>query len=640
MIKTLLKWLLLIVLAFLGGFVFRSYLNKSQPQNLEIRVGDQKFNAIAYKNDDREQMSGEAKKNYHQLISEYFNYVEEDDNEKDTSFADFVSIRRGRLVQQGKYPSEQERIEQQVIEWYNKINEINTIPGYEVNTYYVSGTVLPPNKGQSLCSMGDRRYLNILVAVYLNQPTHDLFPLTPNNSTISEQPLDYSLVECETGNFQLSFMLGNQIDKESPPIYLVAYVFSATSHNYLVPIAVGTDKKISGIPPSVLSKRKTNQPVMIKVQNLNSTDLYSEISIKAPRDAMVMPYGLDNIASMMPDFSMFRTAIAGTDGVARLKPLPFSSNVLIEVKDKQKADSFLVVPTTSDLMHIELPDLAESRANSLLVIPPANIKEGEIIIFSRTEANKALIKFNNQERKPVFVDNIRPIESFLELRSKNKSLGLMPVKIRDGVLSIVEPSPKHIDKIVGKIYLINSLGEENVPCGNCPMNIKYTDRTTSSDGSGSFMINAVDVIDSQAQISIEAAGVNVTYPIITHHPLRVLRLDIAIPSVTLLRTWSQSNPTIPGHGIVFGDYPKRSFHAFLIGLDSPYSAEASYFTGRSSTPSKKLFTTPYEPSDPGFGKFIFPNVKSGDYILYLLTNDKILHARLLSVGAGGLTLIN
>jgi hypothetical protein len=641
MTKTLLKWSIIIILAFSAGFIYRSYVNRSQKYDQGPVTGTTAFNTIAYKNDDQGQMSDEAKKNYHDLISEYFNYIRDEDNDKDTSFADFVSIRRSELVQQGKYSSEQEKREQQVLEWYNKLNEINTIPGYEMNTYNVSGTVLSTNKGQSLCSMGDRRYLNILVAAYLNQPTQDLYSVVPNNSLIPEQPLDYSIVECENGNFQLSFMLGNQIDKESPPVYFVAYVFLATTNSYLAPIAVGIDKKISGIPPSILSKRKKNQPITIKVQELKTATPYSEISITTPKGTMVMPYGLDGIASMMPEFSMFRTTISGADGVARLKPLPFSSNILIEMSYAKNTRSFFVVPTFSDLININVPAIKENKSNSLLVIPPTNMKEGEIIIFSKTDANKAAIKFNNQDRKPIFIDDLKPVETFLELRSKDyKSLGLMPVKIREEALSIVEPSPRHIEKIVGKIYLINSLSENNIPCKGCSISVKYTDRTSSSDENGSFVINDISIIDNLAQIEIDSGSTNIAYPIIVHRPMRTLRLDIVAPSKNLLRAWNQSVPTMPGYGVVFGSHPKRSFHAFLIGLDFPYSAEAYYFADQDNSPSKKLFATPYEPSDTGFGKFIFPNMKPGDYVLYLLTNEKILHTRVISVNAGKITLIN
>ena len=78
----------------------------------------------------------------------------------------------------------------------------------------------------------------------------------------------------------------------------------------------------------------------------------------------------------------------------------------------------------------------------------------------------------------------------------------------------------------------------------------------------------------------------------------------------------------------------------MIGLDFPYSAEAYYFGGKDSAPSRKLFATPYEPSDPGFGKFMFPNIKPGDYVLYLLTNEAILHTRIITVNTGEVTLIN
>ncbi|MCX6111866.1 MAG: hypothetical protein NTY22_01060 [Proteobacteria bacterium] len=640
MSKSLLKWIIIITLAFAAGFIFRSYTNKTPVYNNDINIDGEIFKPIAYKNSDQKDMPEETKTAYHNLIAEYFNYINGEDQSQRTSFKDFLSVRRNQLIQQGQYSSKDENIEKQVMEWYSKLNEINKIPGYEVNTYNVSGTVIAPNRNQSLCSLGDRRYLNILVGAYLNQPSQDLFPVVPNGGINPEQPLDYSMVDCTNGNFELNFILGNQMERESPPVYIVAYVFSGITHNHLVPIAIGTDNKVSGLPPSVLSKRKINQPVTIKLHNINASYLNSDINIKTSKGVLVTPYGLDSVAALMPEFNMFRTTISGADGVARLKALPAYSNIWLEMTEDKNNISSIVIPTSSNLINVDLPTFTKNKINSLMIIPPANIKEGEILLFSKTNKNRASFIFNNQDRKPIFIDDLTNTETFLELRSDNQSLGLMPIMIRKDAVNIIEPDPKYIEKILGKISLINSSNEDAVPCKNCTINIKYTDKTSSTDANGIFSINEINIIDNQAQITIDTGGISVIYPLIVHNQINTLRLDISIPSKDLLRSWNQFIPTIPGHGIIYGEYPKRSFHSFIIGLDNNYSGEAHYFADRTSMPANNMSISPYEPLNTGFGKFVFPDVKPGNYVLYLINNEKIMHSRIISVESGKITLIN
>jgi len=639
MSKSLLKWTIIITLAFAAGFVFRAYTNKPQNYDQDIKINGEIFKPIAYKNVDQKDMPEETKKAYHNLISEYFSYIKNEDQSQRTSFKEFVSIRRNLLVQQGKYSAEDEDAEKQVLEWYDKLNEINIIPGYEVNTYNVSGIVSPPKGAKDLCSLGDRRYLNILVGAYLTPPTHDLFPSVPSGNVNAEQPMDYNLVDCEEGNFNLSFILGNQMEMESPPVYIIAYVFSDIEHNHLIPIAIGTDDKVSGVPPSLLSKRKTNQPVTIRLHHVKEL-ASTEINIKTAKGVMTTPYGLDGLAALMPEFNMFRTTISGSDGVARLKSIPAYSNVYIEMTDSKNNLSSVIIPTLSSLINIELPVFTKERNNSLMIIPPANIKEGEILLFSKTNKNRASFKFNNQDRKPISVDGLNETETFLELRTDNQSMGLMPIAIRKNTLNIVEPDPKHIEKIKGRVSLINSLNEPSVSCRNCSISIKYTDRATSTDAAGNFSIEDINIIDNQAQINLDINGMSLLYPLIVHNLLRTLRLNIVAPSKELLRSWSQLFPTIPGHGVIYGEYQKRSFHAFIIGLENNYSGEAHYFSDKTNLPSNSLSIAPYEPSNTGFGKFLFPDVKPGDYVLYIISNEKIMHTRIIKVESGKTTLIN
>lgn len=640
MINKNIKWLIIVVLAFTAGFIFNSYTNSNKTINNDIKINGEIFKPIAYKNVDQKEMPDETKRAYHRLVSEYFTYINNEDTGENISFSDFIKIRRDKKIQDNTYSTEDENVEKQVLEWYLKLNEINKIPGYEVNTYHINGTVLLEKALNELCLNDKRRDLNILVAVYLNPLTKELLPIVPNGNVNPEQALDYNFIDCDNRNFALSFILGNQMDRESPPVYLAAYVFSTTNSGVQKLLAVGTDKKINGLPPSVLSKRKTNHPVIVKLKQLRKEQVSTDINIATNPNSLVNTYGLDDIASMVPDFKTFRMTVSGADGLARIKSLPINSNIFFEINNQNGQKISLTVPTSSDEINIELPRINTIKKSSLIVIPPSNIKDGEIVVFSKTDKNKFSYSFNNQERKHINIDSLYDIETFLEVRSDNKSIGLMPLYINKNGVNIIEPSPKTVDNIFGQIFLNDSMIDAKRPCKDCLISIKYTDKYSTTSNNGTFVIKNLSIIDNQAQLNIEANGIGVIYNILVHGPVDKLRLDINIPSKNILDSWNQTTPTMPNNGLVFGYYPKRSFRSFLINIEDKTTLKANYFSERTTIPSKQLDISPYEPSSQGFGKFLFSNVKPGNYIIYLLNSDKIIHSRIIKVETGKITLIN
>ncbi|MEI6092467.1 MAG: hypothetical protein WCQ47_02145 [bacterium] len=641
MIKKNVKWLMVIILAFLAGFIFNSYTNdRRKPVNNDIKINGEIFKPIAYKNSDQKEMPDETKRAYHNLISAYFTYINNEDTDSKTTFSEFIKLRRDKKIQDKTYSIEDEKVEKQVLEWYGRLNDINKIPGYEVNTYHVNGTVTLENGLRNICSTEKRKVFNILVGVYLNPLTKNLFPVVPVGNINTEQPLDYSFVDCENRNFQLSFILGNQMEMESPPVYLVAYAFYTTSNGTPSMIAMGTENKVSGIPPSVLSKRKTNQPVVIKLSQLKKETTSSDINMDTSPNSLINTYGLDDLAAIIPDFKTFRTTISAANGLARIKSLPINSNILFEISKQDGQKTSFIVPTSSDDINIEIPNTKDLKNNSLIVIPPVNIKDGEIIIFSKTNKNKFSYSFNNQERKNITIDNLADTETFLEIRSENRSVGLMPVYINKKGTSIIEPSPKIIDNISGQVFLNDSVAEGKRPCKECLISVKYTDKYASTNNNGVFAIKNLAIIDNQAQFNIDTNGSSVIYNILTHGPIDKLNLNITIPSKNLLDSWNQIIPTMPNNGLVFVYYPQRSLRSFLVKIDDYTTIKANYFSEKANLPSKQLDISPYEPSSPGFGKFIFSDIKPGNYVLYLLNSDRIIHSRIIRVEAGKITLIN
>jgi hypothetical protein len=639
MLKNTLKLLIIITIAFTAGFLFNSY-NTKETKNKGVKSLNNtpvKKQALAYKTKLDKNLDDKVKNTYSKIIAEYIQYIK---NKPNVKFSEFISKRRNTLVQAGEYKLSDPKIEEQVVELYNRINRTNDSSIYDLNSYHIFGKILPPKDIASLCELGDKKSLNISVSVYLNEADKELEPVILNNSILPEFPLDQAFVECETGIFELAFTLANKAGEEAPPIYIIARAWDASNLETNSYLAKGINKETYGVPPSLLAKRKTNEPLLIRMKEQNTRFRESNINIKVKKDDLVSLYGLDNIASdLMKDFKAIRTTIAGADGWARLKPVPIGSNLYISVKNNKKEKLRFVLPVLSQTIDIDLQKYLTDRA--VIIIPPSNIKYGDLLLFSKTGKNKSQHSFSFDNKQAIKVKRMEPVETFLELLSEGKSLGLMPLDIVPQTSSIFEPIQKNINILNGNVKIINSIKNEDIEgCNNCTIKIKYTDKISTTDINGNFIINNINIIDNKIEFEIDFKDLSLIYQTPISKDFDISSISLKVPNKSLLNSWNKLIPSLPNNSSIYGDYNHTGFRAFIVGINNNIYREASYFDDKTGMPNKTIYSTAFDPSKISYGKFVFMDIPSGNYVLYILTESKIINSRIVKVKSNAITIVN
>ena len=471
---------------------------------------------------------------------------------------------------------------------------------------------------------------------------NDEMPPTPTNSISPQAPLANSFLEdCRGGNFSLDFVLSNFEGQETAPIYIAAYAFDGSSNSYNLPLAYGTDKNISGVPASLLAKRKHNSPVKIALKEIDRKKLENiNINIKGQKGLWAYPYGLDGLAKLAPELGLYRTGISGHDDIARLRDLPLGSNIYVQLFDPSKDSRInMLIPSSSNKIDIELPQnifgIKQRHANpSLVIIPPNNLSDGEIILSSiKSLKNKTSFSFNDPDTQSFIMDDLDPEDSIVELKHKNKSLGIMGIRLKKNEIVILNPVPKKIDRIAGSIHLVKNPNTEMLPCNDCSVEIKYTDKSVNTGWHGNFNIDDIGIIDDQIELLIENQEQKFLVPLVVHNNIKKLDLNLELPDKKLIALWNRSEPTLPINGMIYGNYTyHKSYRAFLRGLDNSVVTEAMYFDDNTGRPSRSKYST-------SLSRFFFPDIPSGAYVLYLVAGPDIIHTRVINVAAETTTII-
>ncbi len=618
------------LMSFGAGILFHYLLQKPKPiEVIETNI----TNTPKPHNEQIVELNDSARKRYQELMAEYVNYISNEDN-KYLSFKEFMSIRKDELVQNNKYTEKDRNIDNEIKQWLSSYtNSKGDLGNVETSRYSINGSVISPFKNKNDCY--------ILIGVY-TMPLNGYSPSIPTNSLSPQAPIANTFLnDCRGGNFSIDFVLSNFEGKETEPVYIAAYAFDEESNLYMFPVAFGMDKNISGIPASLLAKRKHNSLVRIPLKQIDGAALENiNVNIKSQNGLWVSPYGIDAIARVAADTNLYRTIISGSDDIARLRKLPFGSNIYIQIFDPNKETRIsMVVPSSSQATYIELPrEIFRTRTKSanpiLVLIPPNNIEQGELIISSiKSIKNKASFSFNNYDLRPLIVEDLDPSDSIIELKQNNESLGIIGVKLRKNEITVLNPIPKSIDKISGKIRFIKASDKQSIYCTDCSVDIKYTDKSVKTGWSGNFNIMQTSIIDDQIELSIEANGQRFLVPLIIHSNIKKLNLDLKLPDQKLLALWDRTEPTLPINGRIYGNYEyHQSYKAFIKGLDNKIALEALYFDEATGTPSRTRYSS-------SFSRFLFTDVPSGSYVLYLTTVTGIIHTRLINVETGTTTII-
>lgn len=624
------KWIIVAFASFGAGILFHYAFQSPKPIKIvETTVSPGQKPHGETTND----LNEDARKKYQKLMAEYVDYIS-DENNKYIGFKDFISIKKDELVQSKKYTDQDIKADEEIKHWLSSYTKIRSGNGnIETSRYSINGSVISPYKSKGACFISIGVYTSSFI---------DETPPTPTNSICPQAPLANTFIEdCRGGTFSLDFVLSNFEGQETAPIYIAAYAFDGSSNLYTFPLAYGTDKNISGLPPSLLAKRKHNAPVSISLKEIDRKDLENiNIDITGQKGLWAYPYGLDSLAKLAPDLGLYRTSISGSDNIARLRDLPFGSNIYVQLFDPNKDGRIsMVIPSSSDKIDIELPQnifkIRSHHANpSLVIIPPNNIDEGEIVVSSmRSLKNKTTFNFDDPETQSFIMDDLDPEDTLIELKCKNKSLGIMGIRLKKNETAILNPVPKKIDKISGSIHLVKKPGTEVLPCKDCSVEIKYTDKTVNTGWHGNFNIEDIGIIDDQIELTIESQEQKFLVPLVVHNSIKRLDLNLELPDQKLIALWNMSEPTLPINGIVYGNYTyHKSYRAFLRGLDNSVTTEAMYFDDITGRPSRSKYST-------SLSRFLFQDIPSGAYVLYLVAGTDIIHTRVIAVAADTTTII-
>lgn len=622
------KWIIVILLSFGAGALFLYIVQSPQP----IRIIEKAVETAQIpKGEQASNLGNEARKKYQELMAEYTDYIS-DENNKKVSFKEFISIKKDKMVQNKKYSQEDIQTDEEIKRWLNSYTSSQGIDNIETNRYSINGTITSPYKDKNAC--------RIVINIYL-QPVEDIEP--------KEAPLATTFTDdCSGGDFSLDFLLSNFADKETPPIYVAAYAFEEASSLYLWPLAYGTDEKINGIPPSLLVKRKNNEPIKIQLKEIPREKLEKvTMNIKSKAGFWTTIYGADSISKIAPELGIYKTSISVQDGIARLIGLPLVSNVYTQIFDPNKDRRInMVVPTFVGTINLELPENILNIQNhysnpSLVIFPPNNINNGEFVLSSKKSLkNKSIVGFDNTTKGALIINDMDPEESLLELKHNNISLGIMPIKLKTNETLVIKPISKKIEKLTGTISYIKTASAEPLTCNECRIELKYTDKTSNSGSSGKFTINDIGIIDDQLEITIDSKDQRFILPLLIHNDIKNLKLNLELPNKKLIELWSKTIPTLPINGIVYGVYTyHKSYRAFIKGLNNNLVYESKYFDDNTQQPSRNKYATSQLNNRFGFSKFIFPDTPSGDYVLYIVAGSNIVHSRLINIEADSVTVI-
>ena len=566
-----------------------------------------------------DKMPETTQKRYYELVAEYIKYTK--DNESygtPMSFSEFLSSKRDKLIQENKYSSLDEKIYGEIFKWYENINN-GIHAGSESFEYNVRGDIY----GVDLDTINNT---NMLVGTYLEQTA---------GHVASELPLSYCYINDDNKSFDMKMTLKGSHGIENQAIYLYALAIPKLVPYNVSPIMRGYDEKINGLSPSLLSKRRSNEPASIKMRKIKD-GTSSQLTISSLQPGLMLSmYGVESISSIDPDINISRTTITTQDGIARFKSIGSGSSTIIEAHNSFRIKTSILGDT-----NIEFPATRScDGANCLLVIKPHNIDVAEVTIYAN--CSKLVSHTLNTTSTNKLFSNIYADSVLLELNSDNNTLGLMKVDLYKEGLLIIEPHPTLIKTLRGRIKKISTGPKQKKrPCVRCNLTAKYSDSEAVTTTSGAFYMENLKSINDSIYINIDSGDIKAVMNIPVMYPQKELVLNIEIPSISLVNAWSAIAPTTPNNTTLYGQYPyDRNYRVFAVGVDMDVVKEALYINS-TGYPDKSIKAANFYTTDAGYGRFFFNNLPLGEYVLYFISNNKIIHSRLVSTNKGRITIVD
>lgn len=614
--------LLLTTIAFMVGFLLRGILSRPDIRALKDRKianGEStRYQEQPY--DDSKQLSKEAQKKYHELIVEYMDYIKEHDQDPPVSLDDFIVIRRDLLIQEDKYTDQDESMDNQIMEWYTDLER----PGASgvLRSYLISGDI----KGLDTKDLNN----SDLMIGTLSNPTKDQSPTIPDGHIAFERFSQYTYLSDNAPYFDLNIKVLENDAGESEPIYILALLIPNNPPYNIKPIMSGTDNRVSGVPAHMLSRRKDNRPVEIKLKRTSSSIDVSDLDINNIYDGSILTlYGIDQINKIDPSLNLLRTVISSKDGSARMRSLPSGSQMIIN-SPNENTGFWIETTLTGKKNNIRLgkKPYCKKDQSCLNIIRPLGVRSPEITIYSKNPKIKMSKSFKNDNSWHLTAPELK--DAYLELKDNNQSLGIMRINTINNKTGIIEPVYKNIVKLAGSI---NRMGSSKIDkdWSDCKISIKLSEKEGTCSKSGVFELDDVSIIDGHIDLLIEDKDVDATINVPVTYGHNKLNIKANVPSSHILRSWNMLAPTTPSNNFIYGEIPyHKSYRAFLIGFDLDISKEAVYFN-KLGIPDRSIYSTHYDPVDGGFGKFLFNDIPKGKYVLHLISGEDIIHSRIIYI---------
>lgn len=618
-----------LLFSFTIGFFVRGLLQTPEQQE-QTNIEEQPDQETALPEKKEKTIDQDTQKKYYELIAEYMSYINERYDREPISFQDFVNIKKSRSIQDNNYSEEDEKLYNKILEWYSYLNDQEEQES-EISKYKIYGEISTLKK-QLL------RSSDAMVGVF-NNPTYKNMPTVPIGHICFERPKYYSYADPLNRRFEIDVTIKENADGVSDPIYILSMLIPNTVPYNTSIVMSGGNNKTDGVPVSMLSRKKDNKPLKLKLNEPEKRYNSSTLNIKNIHpNNIVWVYGLDLISKLYPEMNITRSVISGIDGVARITKIPSSSVLMISSPNHKTGFNFetAIAPYEHNITLLNKPYC--STNSCVCLIRPLGFDDPEVSIYSKNPYFKKTIKFKNSE----FININTPImkDAILELRSNGQSFGIMKINSKPETTSLIEPVHKNIQELLGKINKIVLSPYHEAPCRKYKINVMLTENESNTDMSGEFRINDIDTINNYLDILVEGDDVTakINIPVIHHH--EKLNFNTNIPCEQTIRTWEKILPNTKNNSFIYGEIPyHKSYKAFLIGDNNETIKEAYYFNS-AMIPDKKTYSTVYDPTNKAFSRFLFSDIKEGKYILYLISGNELIHSRILSVESNRTVVLN
>jgi hypothetical protein len=586
--KHIFKLFLFLSLAFLTGYLYNSFSKLQKKDKKKTSVFFQTNQKDNIKLNKRNEYNQNIKQKQYEVFRNYFIYKKK--SGEDISFKNYITLKKDTLIQNNKYTNEKEEIDKKILESFKDNKTENNL-----SFYYVNGTI------KDLNILHKENIEKIVIATFLIKPDLNYNPLVPKKSILPEQEISKKEISCKK---DFSFKINSLY--ENVPTYTVLYAFKK---NKTVPSYYGIDEKTFGIPISLLSQREKNEVLKINFKKIKEKESFINLFIndtkgRPLKGIMVTLCGINEISNKFLDYSLFKTVFSNSQGEAKLKSVPYYSDVCIKVQDIQNKYKTLKFSTftKSSILNIELTlNKKESNKNLSIInngfFDTINILDSGSDFSQKINTNSA---FTITNLKDLPYKN----KLLIDFSYKNKTLGLLTKKIDKKETSIIEPRYMFFNFIYGSI---NNKKEQ------CFISIENTGKILNKNN---FYFSNVSLLKENNNLLVQCKKNKFIINVFLNSLYENIKIDLKIPGEQEIKNIQNNYPSTPNNGLILINKTNSNF--FIFGIDSKEKIKAK--------------------ENSNF--FVFNNLSPGNYLIYKIKEKKIKKIKLVKVKESHITLIN